>query len=242
MEITQTTEFSENGLSHLEKADWNFTQLIISGTIERDMKLKQFLQFIEFDMDRYSPLKFWFNLNQLSNDEFFVLTDELIDLIGFSKSGSNQNQRSSVSRFIRKNFEEHVDYIEEVCGPFHKIQIKMKKRPFKLLLMKVGTATSELVHEYLVEFEEHCMEYMMYQNTCNQLTIKEQHQQIREAPLMYELDDVIDESKVVKFSDVDDLHCHTNAYLYCMTDMDNLCELAHTMRYPNAMRCNDKWS
>ena len=96
------------------------------------------------------------------------------------------------------------------------------------------------MHEYLVDFEEHCMEYMMYQNTCKQLTIKEQQEQIREAPLIYELDDMIDENKVVKFSDVDELHRHTNAYLYRTTDMDNLRELAHTMRYPNAMRCNDK--
>ena len=240
MDTTKNTHFSDTDLTCLEKANWEFTQLIISGKIERDMKLKEFLTFIEFDMERYAPLNFWFNLNQISNDEFFLLTEELIDLIGFSKNGSSEKQRSSAFRFICKNFEEHVDYTEEVHGVNHKIQIKMKKCPFKLLLMKVATATSQLVHEYLLEFEEHCMEYMMYQNTCNQLTIKEQEQQIREAPLIYELDDVIDENKVVKFSNVDELHRHSNGYLYRTTDMDNLRELARTMRYPNAMRCNDK--
>jgi protein associated with RNAse G/E len=240
MDIIKNTEFPETDMTRLDEANWHFTELIISGKIERDMKLKEFLRCIEFDMDRYAPLNFWFNLNQVSNDEFFVLTEELIDLIGFSKNGSKEKLRTNVLKFIRKNFEEHVDYKEEVHGSFHKIQIKMKKRPFKLLLMKVGTSTSQLVHEYLVDFEEHCMEYMMYQNTCKQLTIKEQEQQIREAPLIYELDDMIDENKVVKFSDVDELHRHTNAYLYRTTDMDNLHELAQTMRYPNAMRCNDK--
>ena len=128
MDTAKTSNISQTGITHLEKATWNFNQLIISGKIERDMKLEEFLECIEFDMERYAPLKFWFSLNQISDDEFFVLTEELMDLIGFSKKGSNEKLRTNVLKFVRKNFEEHVDYVEEVHGAFHKIQIKMKKR------------------------------------------------------------------------------------------------------------------
>ena len=102
MDFDESNALSGTGLTSLQKAKWNFGQLIVSGKLERDMQLKEFLEFVNFDMNRYAPLKFWFNLNQLSNDELFVLTDELIDLIDFCKSGPTQNQRSSVSRFILK--------------------------------------------------------------------------------------------------------------------------------------------
>ena len=240
MDFDESNALSGTGLTSLQKAKWNFGQLIVSGKLERDMQLKEFLEFVNFDMNRYAPLRFWFNLNRISNDEFFIITEELIDLIGDSKNGSSEKQRSNLLRFIRKNFQEHVDFIEETCGAYHKIQIKMKKRPFKLLLMKVGTSTSELVHEYLVDFDECCMEYMMYQYTCNRLTIDEQQNQIREAPLIYELDDIIDETKIVKFKNVDELHRHSNAHLYRTTDLDNLREIAHCMKYPNAMKSQDK--
>ena len=36
------------------------------------------------------------------------------------------------------------------------VRISMSARPFKQLLMKVGTETSEALHTYLIEFEEAC--------------------------------------------------------------------------------------
>ena len=57
------------------------------------------------------PLKFWFELNRLKNDEWFSLTDEIIDLIGYKCSASNDtHNRSNLMRFIRKNFEEGTDF------------------------------------------------------------------------------------------------------------------------------------
>ena len=112
----KATHFLELDRLVSKRQKWNFGQLIVAGKLERDMQLKEFLEFVNFDMNRYAPLRFWFNLNRISNDEFFVTTEELIDLIGYSKNGSSEKQRSNLLRFICKNFQEHVDFIEETCG------------------------------------------------------------------------------------------------------------------------------
>ena len=102
----------------------------------------------------------------------------------------------------------------------------MKKRPFKLLLIRVGTSTSELVHEYLLEFEERCMEYMQYQYACKMQTVEDQQKQIREAPLIYELDDQITPETTVKLETVDDFHRHLNAHMYKTTAEEDLKRIA----------------
>ena len=224
-----------------------YKEVIDSGV--RDLSYPQFIKYFQIDLQRFAiPLEFWFGLNKLKNDEWFLLTDELINLIGYKSSNSNKsNNRTNLIVFIRKQFKEHLDYYTMAPvvpntgrGGHNKLDIYMKKRPFKKLLATVGTETSSIILDYLLDIEDSVVEYMKYSKACELENIKEHVAQIREAPLIYELDDVIDENKVVKFSNVDDLHRHSNGYLYRTTDMDNLRELAQTMRYPNAMRCNDK--
>ena len=76
MDFDESNALSGTGLTSLQKAKWNFGQLIVSGKLERDMQLKEFLEFVNLDMNRNAPLKFWLNLNLISNDEF-VFTEEL---------------------------------------------------------------------------------------------------------------------------------------------------------------------
>ena len=225
----------------------NYKEVIDSGV--RDLTYTQFIEYFQIDLERFAiPLKFWFSLNKLKNEEWFILTDDLINLIGYKSSNSNKcHNRSNLFGFIRKQFKEHLDYYTTAPvvpstgrGGHNKLDIYMKKRPFKKLLATVGTETSRLILDYLLDLEDSVVEYMEYSKACELENNKEHVAQIREAPLIYELDDVIDENKVVKFNNVDELHRHSNGYLYRTTDMDNLRELAQTMRYPNAMRCNDK--
>jgi hypothetical protein len=60
-------------------------------------------------------------------------------------------------------------------GAHHKIEIHMKKRPFKKMLVKVGTSTSDLIHEYLLDIEEGCMKYALYQEECKHKKIMEEN-------------------------------------------------------------------
>ena len=61
-----------------------------------NLSLCEYLASIGFDVNRFNiPLDFWFNLNAKSDDEWFVLTDELIDIMGFKPSVSNPNHDRS---------------------------------------------------------------------------------------------------------------------------------------------------
>ena len=137
-----------------------------------DLTFAQFLERHEnFKVDQFTvPLLFWMSLNELKKDEWFKLTDDIIDLIGYKSSVSNNNQKSLL-RFIRKNFKEGIDFREVHVatlnnargGAHYKIEIEMKKFPFKKMLMKVGTEMSDAIHDYLIAFEELTIEYMTYQ-------------------------------------------------------------------------------
>ena len=196
-----------------------YYECIIQNEIPRNLKLGEFLAYYQFDLERYAPLQFWFGLNALSNDTFFVLTDELIEMIGFARIGSSNKHKINLLRFIRKNFQEHVDFKEEYSGPRNTIQISMKKRPFKLMLMKIGTKTSQLVHEYLLDFEEHCLAYMCYEDACKRVVIEETQRELRQAPLIEDLDT---SKKKVKITNINDVHRHINANMYQTTDEEDL--------------------
>ena len=126
-----------------------------------NLSLCEYLSSIGFDANKFDiPLQFWFNLNSMADDEWFVLTDQMINLIGFKASESNENQRrSNMFAYIRKHFIEGLDFDKTSIvvpktgrgGAHHKLEIKMKKRPFKKLLIKVGTSTSDIIHDYLLD-------------------------------------------------------------------------------------------
>ena len=141
-----------------------------------DYSFCQFLLYMGFNMAQFAvPLKFWFELNRLKNDEWFILTDEIMDLIGYKSSASNStHNRASLLRFIRKHYIEGTDFmVAPICvakntrgGAHHKMEIKMKKHAFKSMLMSVRTEVSRTVHEYLITLEEATMKYMNYQYHC----------------------------------------------------------------------------
>ena len=78
-----------------------------------DLTFAQFLQRHEnFNANQFSvPLFFWMSLNELKKDEWFKLTDDIIDLIGYKSSVSNvNNNRSALLKFLRRNFNEGINF------------------------------------------------------------------------------------------------------------------------------------
>ena len=223
MDIALYNERSNESLQYIIDRNEKYKRYIQLGEIHRDMKLHEFLAFHEIDFTKFGlPLQFWYDLNNVDDDHFFEITDEVIEAIGFSKP-------KSMYRFIRKNFREHIDYTEELVQNtgvhgVHRIVIKMKKRPFKQLLMKVGTETSETLHTYLIEFEEACVEYMRYQYACTQETIRESREMLCEAPLI--VDDNQDSKSVVKVQTFDDFCRHVNTQVYKTTREENIQQIA----------------
>ena len=88
----------------------NYTELINKGQINTD--LCSFLNYHGFDAEHFGiKLQFWFELNKKDKDDDFLLTDEIVDLIGYKgKSGNKSHQRTNLLAFIEKNFTEHLHY------------------------------------------------------------------------------------------------------------------------------------
>ena len=161
MQVTQRTGIQDRG-ENLE-----FHELIVQQK-RTDMGFCEFLKYINFDTTRFAlPLEFWFELNNRKEDEWFLLTDEMISLIGFKSCESNVSAgRSHLLRFIRKNFVEGTEFSLNPLGLANKFQIHMRKRPFKKMLLRVGTITSDLIHDYLLDLEQGAMKYVVYQKEC----------------------------------------------------------------------------
>ena len=220
----------------------NYTELIEQG--QDNMDLCSFLNYHGFDAEHFGiKLQFWFELNNRGNDEYFVLTDELVDLIGYRGSGENKrNQRTNLIRFIEKNFTEHLHYKAIPVtmsntgkgGQRHKMEIWIKKRPFKQLLMSVGTETSRLIHEYMLDLEEGVTQYVVYQNQCKDHQIEDQKKMIRNCPmLMSDMDDMIDTDAVVEVRTIDEFHRHMNTCMYVTTKMEDLLFIAGSVGLPD---------
>jgi hypothetical protein len=156
-------------------SNYEYHELIVQRKYT-ELDFCDFLRHTKFEMDRFAmPLDFWFELNRKKDDEWILLTDELISLIGFKSCASNRSSsRSNLFRFININFSENIDFctnpiglVQPARGGTHrKLEMHMKKRPFKKMLLKVGTETSDLIHDYLLDMEQAMMQYMVYQKEC----------------------------------------------------------------------------
>ena len=65
---------------------------IIGNEIPRDLRLEQFLEFHQFDLEHYAPLQFYFRIKSISNETFFVLTHYLNEMIGFARIELNRQR------------------------------------------------------------------------------------------------------------------------------------------------------
>ena len=163
-----------------------------------NLSLCDYLVSIGFDVNRFSiPLEFWFELNSKSDEEWFILNDELINIMGFKPSISNPSTgRSHLLRFIRNHFISGTDFLTTLQkvekfskgGAQHKNEIQMKKRPFKKMLLTVNTSTSSLIHDYLLDLEEGCTKYVLYQEQCKTKAILEENSRLKRSRIEADLE------------------------------------------------------
>jgi len=76
-------------------------------------------------------------------------------------------------------------------GAHYKYEIRMKKIPFKKMLIKVGTSVSDLIHDYLIELDEGVQQYALYQKECQVYVLTHQLKEMEDE--LYKKDRHIEE-------------------------------------------------
>lgn len=157
----------------LEASDF-ITDFIQQGFLE--LTLPQFFDRTGFDAQKYFTSNFWFALNALKFDEWFVVPDEVIDAVGYKQcSGYNNNTRTNFFRAVRNYFVDEKDYkinlfkridLDNSNYKTNKNVLYMKRDSFKMLLLKADTPKTDDIYRYLIAFENHVHAYVQYQHRC----------------------------------------------------------------------------
>ena len=151
---------------------YEFNELIVLKKL-LDLSLCDFFAETGFDPNVYFSSTFWFSLNRLNDEEWFEVTDDVIEKIGFKDKGKS-NHRTNLFECLKKHFVESVDYILVLDhartiigrGCANKRTLKMKRDCFKKILMKVNTKNSDQIFHFLIAFEKQVLHYMRYQKEC----------------------------------------------------------------------------
>ena len=89
---------------------FKFNELIIHQN-KLSLTLCEFFELTNFDPSQFFDSSFWCALNSLEDDEWFELSDDIIEIIGFKGTETRvDNIRNNLITFIKKHFVEHVDY------------------------------------------------------------------------------------------------------------------------------------
>ena len=88
---------------------YEFHELILSRKALL-LSLCEFFTETGFDPNVYFSSTFWFSLNQLNDEDWFEVTDDVIEKIGYKGKGKS-NHRTTLFECLKKNFVESIDYI-----------------------------------------------------------------------------------------------------------------------------------
>ena len=143
----------------LDNTNYEFHQLIV-GKKMLSLSLCEFFTETEFDANMYFTSTFWFALNQLNDNDWFEVTDDIIEKIGFKGDIKKCHPRTNLFECIKRHFIENVDYKFALKnlgaiigrGGHNKKTLHMKRVSFKKLLMKVNTKNSDQIFDYLIAF------------------------------------------------------------------------------------------
>jgi phage anti-repressor protein len=154
---------------------YKFHELIVNQN-QTSLSLCDFFDISNFDPSQFFDSTFWCALNSLEDDEWFEVSDDIIEIIGYKGTEARIDHiRDNLFRFIKKQFVENVDYI--FSSPLlggksirsvgrNKLTLKMKRDSFKMVLMKSNTQNSDQIYRYLIAFENQVKKYAMYQSEC----------------------------------------------------------------------------
>ena len=154
---------------------YKFHELIINQN-QRSLSLCDFFNVSNFDPSQFFDLSFWCALNSLEDDEWFEVTDDTIQIIGYKSTEKRKDSgRGNLLKFIKKNFIENVDYKNSLhprgwkpndTGGRNKMTLEMKRDSFKMLLLTANTEHSKDIYRYLIAFENNVKQYAIYQHEC----------------------------------------------------------------------------
>ena len=171
----------------LNNLKYEFNELIVDKKM-LSLSLCDFFTVTEFDPNMYFTSTFWFALNNLNVNDWFEVTDDVIEKIGFRGDNKKCHPRTNLFECIKKNFNENIDYIFAPInsgaiigrGGHNKKTLHMKRDSFKKLLMKVNTKNSDQIYDYLIAFKNHVIKYMRYQSECKIYEVTEQNKKFTE--------------------------------------------------------------
>ena len=174
-------------LNDTNNMDYEFYQLIVDKKL-LSLSLCEFFTATEFDPNMYFSSTFWFALNQLNDNDWFEVTDDVIEKVGFKGDNKKSNQRTHLFDCLKHNFTEYIHYTFTLGktrpitgrGGHNKKTLHMKRDSFKKLLMKVNTKNSDQIYDYLIAFENHVIKYMRYQSECKIYEVIEQNKKFTE--------------------------------------------------------------
>ena len=153
---------------------YKFHELIVQQN-KISLTLCDFFEITNFDPNQFFDSFFWCALNSLDDAEWFEVSDDVIETIGYKGTMTRMDStRNNMFNFIKKHFIENIDYMfvhESKCaksgsGGHNKLSLKMKRDSFKMVLMKSSTQNSDQIYRYLIAFENQVKKYAIYQHEC----------------------------------------------------------------------------
>ena len=91
--------------------NYKFHELIVNQN-KITLSLCDFFDITDFDPSQFFDSSFWCALNSLEDDEWFEVTDDVIEIIGYKGTETRiDNIRSSLFRFIKNHFIENINYM-----------------------------------------------------------------------------------------------------------------------------------
>ena len=150
------------------------------------LSLYEFFDVMGFNSSVFFDAPFWSALNSLENDEWFEVSNDIIESIGYKGTqGSLDHMRRNLFKLIKKQFIVNIDYILTVpprtvsSGSHNKMTLKMKRDSFKMLLMLVNTQHCDQIYRYLINVENQVKQYETYQHECKLYLLDREKAQLK---------------------------------------------------------------
>ena len=153
---------------------FKFNDIIVQQN-KLSLTLCEFFEITDFNPSQFFDSSFWCALNSLDDDEWFEVSDDIIEIIGYKGTLARMDSiRSNMFSFVKKHFIENIDYMLfheqkwKCAGSVgrNKLTLKMKRDSFKMLLLTSNTQNSKDIYRYLIAFENNVKQYAIYQHEC----------------------------------------------------------------------------
>ena len=89
---------------------YKFHELIVNQN-KLSLSLCDFFDITDFNPSQFFDSSFWCALNSLEDDEWFEVSDDIIEIIGYKGDSKKSNYRTHLFECIKKHFVKNIDYI-----------------------------------------------------------------------------------------------------------------------------------